>query len=372
MKILIDLSYIQMDRLFKSLSIYIFRFLDTIEERGQFKLLVLKECEEYIKKRYPGFECVSYEPYSNNCRYSRLIKFIQRCWRYKFVVENSGCDCLFVPNDLVMFSLVKTRMRKVVVVHDLKTLKEKPGFKGRLSYIMFKFYYWVLMHYSDSVVAISRYTKEDIHAFFRSIPADKVKVVYNSVVLSRTRKEPINVDLPERYILYVNTLHPYKNIMTLVRAFDELRLKIDHKLVIVGNETDYWRNFVSAYITHHGLSSRVIRLSNISNEELRYLYEHASLFVSTSMREGFGYTPIEAAMCACPVVCSMCEALPDTTRGLLNYYTSAKDEHELANKICQVLNTPPSTEELEYIASTFADLYSPQKQSIALLEILRT
>ena len=374
MKILVDLTYIQKDRLYKSLTIYIFRFLDAIEISVQdcFKLLVLKECEAYIKERYPGIECIAYNPYKESLLKNRFIQFLQRCKIYRGVVNSSGCDCLFIPNDLVMFSCVKTKIKKVVVIHDLKTLKGKAGIRGQLSLSLFRFYYWLLIHYSNIVIAVSEYTKDDILRFFKSVNEHKVKVVYNSIVLSSKAIMPIGVELPNRYILYVNTLLPYKNIMTLTKAFERLKNEIEHKLLIVGNETEYWKSEVLEYVNKHHLNNKIIHLQNISDEGLHYLYEHAALFVSPSIREGFGYTPIEAAICRCPVICSTCEALPDTTKGLLSYYEPVMNDKRLADVMNKVLEIPPPMEELERIAVIFEEAYSPQKQFAALFKILNS
>lgn len=77
------------------------------------------------------------------------------------------------------------------------------------------------------------------------------------------------------------------------------------------------------------------------------------MFIPSSLYEGFGYTPIEAAMCGCPVISSIQEALPDSTQGLLNYYHPAMDADVLANKILAVLENPPAQETLLRIAETY-------------------
>ena len=115
-------------------------------------------------------------------------------------------------------------------------------------------------------------------------------------------------------------------------------------------------------MNNNGFKERIIRLEGVSDSELRYLYEHATLFVTPSTHEGFGYTPIEAAMCECPVVSSKCEALPETTRGLLNYYEPACDEQALANKIIEVLHSKPAASKLKKIAEEYRFAYSPELQ----------
>ena len=84
--------------------------------------------------------------------------------------------------------------------------------------------------------------------------------------------------------------------------------------------------------------------------------------MTTSLKEGFGYTPIEAAMCGCPVISSTCEALLDTTKELLHYYEPAQDAKILSRKILHVLNNTPSKKELDGIACKYKELYSPEKQ----------
>lgn len=131
-----------------------------------------------------------------------------------------------------------------------------------------------------------------------------------------------------------------------------------------------WKQVVMPYAKDKRFADRIIRLQNISNEELKYLYEHADLFVTTSLHEGFGYTPIEAAVCGCPVISSTCEALPDTPQGLLNYYEPAMDEQALSNRIAEVLSRQPSEEKLLHICETFKSMYVPEGQSLSILQVI--
>jgi glycosyltransferase involved in cell wall biosynthesis len=99
-------------------------------------------------------------------------------------------------------------------------------------------------------------------------------------------------------------------------------------------------------------------------------YENIKMFIPSSLYEGFGYTPIEAAMCGCPVISSIQEALPDSTQGLLNYYHPAMDADVLANKILAVLENPPAQETLLRIAETYKKLYAPIRQVEKIQAIL--
>lgn len=360
-KILIDATIIRMEDLYKSLPIYIFRYLASIEkeEYSRYKILVLDEVLDYMKQRYSMFEYITYNPYTNKMSSNRIIKFIQRCRLYKKTVENSDCQILFIPNDLVTFSSIKTTLKKITVIHDMKSMNNRSRFS--VNYIINWIYYHQLLSSSNKIVAISNFTKQDLLNFFPRTNLNKIQIIYNSVEISPTRIE-IQKDFYNNYILFVNTLIPYKNIMTFLRAFSLIKDKIHQNIIIVGKTTEHWNNEAIPFIQQNGFSHRVVHLENISNGELIQLYQNATLFVTTSLKEGFGYTPIEAAMCGCPVISSTCEALLDTTKELLHYYEPAQDAKILSRKILHVLNNTPSKKELDGIACKYKELYSPEKQ----------
>ena len=104
---------------------------------------------------------------------------------------------------------------------------------------------------------------------------------------------------------------------------------------------------------------------------MRYVYDNACLFVTPSLHEGFGFTPLEAAICEAPVISSMCESLPEVTMGLVHYYEPAEDDQALANAIHNVLTNKPSKKELKCIAARYRDAYSPSRQAERFMDMVR-
>lgn len=373
MKILIDVTEITPYRLYSSIPIYIMRFLSTIkaQEIDEYILLINEDFRYFFEKKYPGFQLLSFKFkgwnkfWHSNPKYKRCILHFN-----KFLIKNN-IDVIFIPTDYPFYLQEKLCCKKVVVVHDLKGIKRNTNSINEcLEAYYINNMYRRHLESADEIIAVSKYTKQDIQIYYPQINEEKIHVVYNSVQIATNVIQPPNFT-NKKYILFVNTLQKYKNIETLIKAYLKLEYRKDYKLVIVGKITQYWSDEVLPLINRYKIQENIILLQGISNEELRYLYENASVFVTTSLNEGFGYTPIEAALCKCPVISSIQEALPDSTQGLLNYYQPAMDDNALVKQLRHVLEVPPSSEQLDSISLLYKDLYSIKKQTDLIKKILK-
>ena len=220
------------------------------------------------------------------------------------------------------------------------------------------------------VICISKYVRDDVKQMWPAY-SYKLHTIYNGVSISQFSIKPLLISEDWQYILYVNSLAKYKNLLTLIKAYklhyDTLKT---FKIVIVGKATDYWKSEVFPYIKINHLENHVSHLDYVSDQELRWLYEHAKVFVTTSIHEGFGYTPIEAAICGCPVISSRSESLSDVTADKLFYYTPAASEKSLAQCLESVLFFPPKINSLLEISSFFKERYSQTVLSEKILNLL--
>jgi glycosyltransferase involved in cell wall biosynthesis len=119
--------------------------------------------------------------------------------------------------------------------------------------------------------------------------------------------------LPERYILFVGTLEPRKNIKRLLQAFSMLLAETpqdDLKLVVAGGKgwgLDDFREAMAAL----GLGDHVLFTGFVDDDDLPALYRGAQLFVYPSLYEGFGLPVLEAMACGVPVITSDRSSLPE-------------------------------------------------------------
>ena len=126
----------------------------------------------------------------------------------------------------------------------------------------------------------------------------------------------------------------------------------------------------SMLVSQLGLENRVIFDTSYRSEgEMRYLYTHADLFVTPSLEEGFGYTPIEAAVLKTPVLISDIPVLKEVTQGKIESFNPHSPE-ELAEKMNKIISNPPSDEERTALSEFYLREYSLEKQIERFTEVI--
>ncbi len=146
-------------------------------------------------------------------------------------------------------------------------------------------------------------------------------------------------DLPPKFILYVGSIEPRKNLKNLLLAYRNLDpdLRKDYKLVLAGFKG--WENQeIMAAIRE--LKEDVYYLGYLPDTDLGKLYGLAELFVYPSFYEGFGLPPLEAMACGCPVIVSQAASLPEVC-GDAAYYVDPLEPSSIRQGMERVL-----TEEL--------------------------
>lgn len=364
-KTLFDVTDIHEESRFMSIPQYKIRLLESFDEteRRVIVLLANKDNSSYIKKILPTFDILEIASNDNKWCKIPIVRHFRKSYIYSKTVNNSGCSSIFIASDLPFYSKGKVRLKKIQVVHDLKEIKQGK-IKDRIRrYIEHAITY----SNSDLIIPISKYTRNDLLRLFPLIDKNKIKVIYNSINNIKGVKKPTFL-IPSSYILWVNTAIEYKNVMTFLKAYNSIK-NIEQEIVIVSKEFPYWKDICIPFIKHAGIDDKVHIVSDISDEELRYLYEKADLFVTCSTHEGFGYTPIEAAIYKCPVISTRCEALADTTQNKLYYYEHPFNYNELADKIQFVLKNRPNYKQLEEISVFFKKKYNIKTQKSKIFNL---
>lgn len=292
--------------------------------------------------------------------YSKKISNIKSKKCYNEIIFKNSID-IFVTPYFHLWSVVGLNCLQLIVIHDLQAIRLQHNIVKKLLY---KFIFNNKISKIDSIISISKFTKKEILKEFRKINSENIFVIYNSLSFPKSPSYVTGVDKYMPYILYTNTIEKYKNVLTLIKAFNLIRNDIPHFLIIKGHVSKYWQEQVYPLILDLGLKDRVIFISaNLSDSEMSYLYSNASLFVNPSLMEGFGFTPIEAAIMKTPVISTKEGALYETTKQMLNYYNNPTDEKELSLAMLKILKKNVDKEKLEKISQFYMEYYSIKKQS---------
>jgi glycosyltransferase involved in cell wall biosynthesis len=233
-------------------------------------------------------------------------------------------------------------MRCVTTIHDVIPLllrDHAPQSRKSRMLPLFRHCLRQSVRRSDAVLTVSETSRRDIIRVLNLGEAEAAKLlaVYNGV---DARFTPLPAGAPRgrvRTILYVGRLDPYKHVVTLVRAFNELRRQMREPLhlLIVGPDDPRYPE-ARRVTADLGLAECVTFLGFIENDELAAAYQEAALLVNPSSYEGFGLQLVEAMRCGVPVVCSDGGAQPEIA-GQAARLVPVGDTQALADAMREVL-----------------------------------
>ena len=229
---------------------------------------------------------------------------------------------------------------------------------------------------SDAVIAISRQTKADLTEVI-GMDGSLIRVIYpgrsedfQPMPPSRPAGVARRHGIHGRYILYVGSLGPHKNVATLLRAYQRARREGDlaAKLVVVGNPR--WGEETLAIREMLLVRDDIVLTGEVPQDDLPALYAGADLFVFPSRYEGFGLPVLEAMACGTPVILSDRGALPEVA-GEAGYYVDPDDEHALADAICQIAGDPETRSRMVMAGLEQAGRFSWVQSATDLLALFR-
>jgi len=200
---------------------------------------------------------------------------------------------------------------------------------------------------ADHIVTVSHHSKSEIMQAL-GIPGSKITVIPCGVseefapqspsVESRDAAKILGIQTP--FLLYVGNLKPHKNVVTLLRAFAQLRKhnKLRHSLLIVGDDARWKRSVVDECV-RLGIRDCTTFLPHVSQSLLPRVYAAADLLVMPSTVEGFGLPVLEAMACGTPVIASRTASLPEVAGDAAIYFDPASSE-DLGVQIERILHSP--------------------------------
>ena len=192
---------------------------------------------------------------------------------------------------------------------------------------------------------------------------------FRPLPFSQTQKTRQRLRIEEHFILFVGTIEPRKNLITLVRAFAEIMRKtqLRPQLVIVGR-SGWLMEETFACIRDSGISDRLRFTGYISEEELCALYSSCITCVYPSLYEGFGLPPLEAMACGAPVIASNVASIRETVGGAASLIAPL-DVQSLAQTIAELCGNENKRRSLSVAGLQRASEFSWERTASLTLEV---
>lgn len=267
---------------------------------------------------------------NNKKWYRRIVRFNR--WYDKKLTEKGGKDIIFHPTYYNPYFLEGFQGKLVVTVHDMIHENYLEYFEGNATIAHKK----LLMERADKIIAVSHTTKKDIIKIYPQIDQNKIVVIHHGC---DSRKQEIqSAELEQKYacfprfILFVGIRVKYKNFMKFAPAAANILSKNhDMGLVCVGGGELLPEE--EAVFREKNCRDKVMQVA-ASDEELTWLYQHASCFVFPSMAEGFGIPILEAWKNECPVVAADTECFREVGGDAVLFFDPDNAEM-IEEKICE-------------------------------------
>ena len=312
------------------IGLYIMNLLEAIH-KTEFPLTILSS-DQTVAEVYNRFNHIlSHERIRNP--YMRIL------WEQTIqskLLKESNIDLIHGPMHVNPIILPK-RTASIITVHDLANFKYPQFYKGA------KQKYLTAMtrisaKKADRIIAVSESTKQDLINVI-GIKESKIDVVHNGLNLNidvgEIDDENIikKLGLPEKYLLFVGTMEPRKNISSILDALLFLAKEKNERynLVIAGPKGWLFQE-IEKKILQYQTFGTVKQTGYLSDEELVAVYQNAELFVYPSFYEGFGFPILESMALGTPVLCSETSSMPEVGGDAVEY-VDPYNYKQLADKI---------------------------------------
>ena len=173
--------------------------------------------------------------------------------------------------------------------------------------------------------------------------------------------------LARDYVLFVSTIEPRKDHLTLLRAI----ARVPHAPLLVLAGGVGWRcNSILREIRVAEDAGRVKYVGRVDDDWLPALYSAATISVYPSVDEGFGLPVLEAMSCGCPVLCSDSSSLPEVGGDAACYFRTG-DSEDLARRLTELLGDGDRLDAMSAAGLNQANRFSFRSAAEEILGIIR-
>lgn len=239
------------------------------------------------------------------------------------------CDLIFGANYFLPRLMSAIARRRVITIHDL-TYKRFPDLLQKETLDNLEALMTREIALADAVICVSEATRDDLLQHYRIDPRRAVAI--HSGLPSLPDAQPV-AGLPEKYLLFVSTVEPRKNLGVLLDAYARLRKSGAYAgSLVVAGKVGWKADAIAGRLGEPG----VVHLDYVPPGQLATLYQRADAFVFPSIYEGFGFPVLEAMANGAPVIAARSSSLPEVAGDAALFFEPA-DASALTSQIERVI-----------------------------------
>ena len=253
------------------------------------------------------------------------------------------------------------RSKILVTIHDIYHFVDL-DFKQCLRRLYAKFMLNLIKYKSNSIISVSDFSRTELVSklYFNE---ESLNTIYNGIdkewVSTRDYKK-------NNQILYVGNFKKHKNLDILIDAFTKIKCNSKYELILIGGDKNSFNYSTRLKVDNY---SNIKCYKAVPRKELIAYYNRAYLFVFPSTYEGFGFPPLEALACECPILISDIPVFKEIYADIACYF-NPYDVNDLVEKIELLLENHILTNRQIKKSQEFANKYSWDKtynQTIKLI-----
>lgn len=308
-----------------------------LDKKNQYLLLTDETETEKIKKLSTQLACAGQE----NIKIIFLTsknRFTWNLWTLPKYLFFNKVDIFHTQYILPLFWPRRTKI--ITHIHDV-SFRAYPKLINKTDRLFLSLLIPRSLRKASFIITPSQFTKNEIIKYY-GINAGKITVIPNAIgeefledtIKNLTSEQSLKkkYHLPEKFILYVGTLQPRKNIPFLIEVFTRLQARfrkdgpgiLDAKLVLVGNQSGRRIDKrITEVISEKNLEDSVVFPGFIDQNDLPRVIRMADIFVFPSLYEGFGIPVLEAMSQNVPVAASDIPSLRETASDAVIYFDPA-------------------------------------------------
>ncbi len=207
--------------------------------------------------------------------------------------------------------------KQLPVIHDINFKhhpKDVPFWAGRF----YNYYFPKYVHEAARIATVSEYSRQDIANSYGA-NLEKIDVVYNGIneifctvspqVMKQTRQKYTGgCD----YFLFVGSLHPRKNAIRLLQAFEKFKQEVSCTMKLVFAGPQFWgKSDMDEQLAKMRFKEDVVFTGRLNDMELNNIMASAFSLTFVPYFEGFGIPLVEAMQCEIPIICSNVTSMPE-------------------------------------------------------------